>query len=167
VDSQTKEGALMSGCYVQVSPQQASKNILSVLLEGVAGTETGIEVTSVQDLHVTVIYSRTSNEHFHAERFNTAKFLAKIKCIERWEDTSEGHIAVALLSAPGLDEHQRILLARYGFTFDYDRYRPHITLMKGVISDAILEALNKDLVDIHMILEDEQAEELDEGTDMR
>lgn len=149
----------MSGIYIQVEPQTVTKNIIRDILNTIVQKDRGIKLLPPKEYHVTVIYSRANSDRYKPEN---SKYAARILRVEKWDGTSEGDIAVAILGSPKLTTYHTALRKEHGFTFDYDKYTPHITLMSGRITPTLLKALNTQLTGIHMLLTNERSEPLDE-----
>jgi hypothetical protein len=158
--------AAPGGVYVSVKPLLSAANTICCLIDRVK-LQINCTVRDPDSLHVTEIYSRTDNDAFSADP--TLMHTAYITGVENWAETSEGDILVALLSCPSLDKRQSALRKKYGFTFDYEEYKPHLTLC--VVNswssqgekEYFLEILNKIFLDRKLTLTSETSEPLDES----
>lgn len=101
-------------------------------------------------LHVTLLYSRK-----HMDGFKPIGPLLepmKVRVIEFsvW-DTQDGKKAlVAQLDAPKLIIRHKVLMKKFGGTFDYDEYRPHFTMSYDVGPDFNKDNLPKMTVPLYL-----------------
>lgn len=78
---------------------------------------------SMDKLHTTVVYSKKTVDLFPRENISES---ASIVDIERWE-TKYGSTIVGMISSPYLEDRFKDAMDA-GATYDYDTYKPHITL---------------------------------------
>lgn len=114
------------------------------------------------DFHTTLIYSKSGaipspEDYDLSEHTNSSETDVYT---EIW-DTKDGKTLVLLFPSPILEEYHKNLREEYGYTFDYDEYKPHITLSYDIgdldisvdeqipieIMNGYYEPLNEDYTD--------------------
>ena len=82
-----------------------------------------------EDFHTTLIYSRKWDDiqdlNNNMEDF---EIVAYPKELHVFETFNKKRALVIKLDCPYLEERHKYLMKRYGLTYDYDEYIPHITL---------------------------------------
>lgn len=122
-------------------------------------------------LHTTLLYSRVPmSEYVPVGKYDFPLVAVPIG-LATWEMTNDAGepstCLVVLLSCPHLVARHEYLMNKYGGTFDYPTYLPHVTLSYDV-HDLDPETLPffEQLVP-HLIIVAEHAEPLDENIDIR
>lgn len=81
------------------------------------------------DFHTTLIYSRIGSIPM-PEDYDLSKHTDLVETDVRSEiwDTKDGRTLVLLFPHVYLEEKHKMLIDKYKYNFDYDKYKPHITL---------------------------------------
>jgi hypothetical protein len=121
--------------------------------------DNGIEVnksTFERRLHVTVIYSR--KQCIGLEPRDSVKYVATFSGYDIFDGSAGTDKALVMkLNAPGVLARHLEIMAKYGATYDFPVYIPHITLTYNYTGgDVLLPPFNDNI-----ILGDEYVEDLD------
>lgn len=84
---------------------------------------------SVDKLHTTLIYSRLYDDVVVNDN---VFYIAKPKKFEIWPTQNGNNALVLKLTSPELVDRHNYLMKNYNLTYDYDEYKPHITLSYNV-----------------------------------
>ncbi len=111
---------------------------------------------SKSDMHTTIIYSEQGNSNFEWQPTYQEPIKAKFAGFEMFGENNE--VLVVKLKSPELSRRHNELMDDYDLSYNFDEYRPHITLSY----DAEGFDISK-LDDYHgdLILTGEDANELD------
>jgi len=111
------------GTYVcAYADNQTMKNIVRFILDNDIP-----HPTPENELHATIIYSREGNkdsESFNFPNLITGKFKGWEIFPNKINNTKS---LVALLESPTLTKIHNDMMQQYGFTYDFDEYKPHVT----------------------------------------
>lgn len=147
VKPKTDPGVYMCAKFDQASNEKI-KNIQSVL---------GVNNAVVAEkLHTTVVYSRKTVDVFPQDDLNE---IAHLVGFELW-DTKYGKTVVAKLESPYLNGRFRDVMS-LGATYDFDDYKPHVTLAYDSGDVDLDEAVKGLELPVELTIVSEHAESLD------
>jgi hypothetical protein len=97
----------------------------------------GIHDFKPDTMHTTIIYSgKPGGEHPGFEK-TPITGSARIKGIEIFKSRQNTNVLVVTLDSPFLSSYHHTFMAEHNYTYDYDEYKPHITLTYAYASDEI------------------------------
>lgn len=119
------------------------------------------DAISPNKLHSTVVYSRKHVKNIDKDVKKDCNFEATVKGFEVWETQGGNHALVMKLTSPELTKRHSFYYDKYDeATYDYDEYKPHITLSYDVGEDFDPKSLKWD-DDTPLIIDYEYFEPLD------
>lgn len=93
-------------------------------------------------IHCTLLYSRKHCPDYEpAGEINPPKEATIKKGYEVWPTQDGKHALVVCLDAPFMNERHKELMDKHNASFDYDEYKPHITLSYDVGKDFDVDKL--------------------------
>lgn len=81
---------------------------------------------SKSDMHTTIIYSEQGNPNFEWQPTYQEPIKAKFAGFDMFGE--EKNVLVLKLKSPELSRRHKELMEEYGLSYNFDEYRPHITL---------------------------------------
>lgn len=142
----------MTGLYVAVKYTERSTN---EMLNSMSKFNIPNLLTA-DKIHTTIIYSKTYDNIKTAE-YKVMKPVAVIGSMEIWKTQGGKSALVAKLDAPDLSIRHNWLMKNHNLTYDYDEYKPHITLSYDVPDDFDVP---KTIPEISLIVDHEYQEDL-------
>ena len=119
-----KEITETKGSYVGVTPSKQSKDNIKKLLK-----ELKVENPISRDkMHTTLIYSRKCINNFSPKGKLDPPIIAKPKSFKIFHTKEEKNALVLELDCQELHDRHNFIMDKYGATYDYPEYIPHITL---------------------------------------
>lgn len=143
-----------NGTYISVKPDKQSKDAL----RDWAVTNKIPNPLDVKDMHCTVIYSRKGipeAKHYDME----LPINAKTSGLKIFKQQNGKNCLVTVVKSKDLSAHHETIMDKYGATYDFDTYIPHITLSYD-IGDLDLKNYKLPVMDI--IFDDYEFTKLDE-----
>jgi 2'-5' RNA ligase len=116
------------GCYVSVVPDVTTQMVLS---EYTARLGFYLNPVQTDNLHVTLITSRLRLPEM-CETDASKSYVARLQRFEYWEGHDKAGYLVAVLNSPALHSRHSIWSDR-GAVHSSDVYRPHVTLVSGLM----------------------------------
>lgn len=83
------------------------------------------------DFHTTLIYSEVGDIPIPKD-YDLADNAGLVDVSSEIWDTDDGRTLVLVFKHDYLEEHHNKLMEKYGYEYDYDEYKPHITLSYDV-----------------------------------
>lgn len=141
-----------SGVYCSARPSQSTKDALRAFC---AAYDIPNPI-SADEMHATLIYSEKGSHNFEHEESYKTLIKAKFAGFEMFGE--DKNVLVVKLKSPELTKRHNYLMDEYDLSYNFDEYRPHITLSYDAagIDISKLDPYYGDL-----ILEGEDANELD------
>lgn len=99
---------------------------------------------NLEDIHTTLIYSTKGADN--VEVYHSINYVGIPKKLEIWKSSDGTPCLVLTLNSDAMVNRHKELMDTYGFTYDYDEYKPHITLSYDVTGWDKLEELNNHIV---------------------
>ena len=122
------EGKEPDGTYVGVKLSKDSMKKLSEL-------QKAIDVPNPLDpekMHITVIYSRKHLPDFKAKGKLEKPIKAKLDELDIFPSRDDKNVLVVKLKTPELTKRHKEIMKEHGATYDWDEYKPHVTLSYDV-----------------------------------
>lgn len=143
-----------NGLYMAVKYTESSKELIKQIIMKSCNIPNCLDVDKI---HTTLIYSRT-NASVHTNTFDFSRPVATIIDYEIWKTQSGENALVAKLDCNYLtDRHKQIMSDNPHLTYDYDEYKPHITISYNVPADFDIKVLPKN---VFLVIDHEYQEEL-------
>lgn len=142
------------GTYISVKPDKLSKDAL----RNWAITNKIPNPLESKDLHCTVIYSRKGipeAKHYDME----LPINAKTSGLKIFKQQNGKNCVVVTIKSEDLSTHHDTIMDKYGATYDFDSYIPHITLSYD-IGDLDIKKYKFPVMDI--VFDDYEFTKLDE-----
>lgn len=143
----------MAGIYVAVKYTERSLKEMFDKLSKIMVIPNQIPFDKI---HSTIIYSKKYDKLETAE-YKVMKPVALAKSFEVWKTQNGKSALVVLLDAPDLSIRHKWLMKNHDLTYDYDEYKPHITLSYDVPDDFDVP---KTMPEISLIVDHEYQEDL-------
>jgi hypothetical protein len=116
------------GTYVGVKLSKESKKKLAELQKSLNVPNP----LNSDDMHVTVIYSRKYLPEFKSKGKLEKPIKAKLEKLEIFPARNEKNCLVVKLKSPELTKRHKEIMKEHGATYDWDEYKPHVTLSYDV-----------------------------------
>ncbi len=150
-----------SGTYVAVKYNQYG---VFKLLE-VANKFKVPNVLKLDDVHTTLIYSSKGDNS--VEVYPSINYIAIPKQLEIWKSSNGSSCLVLVLNSDAMVNRHKELMAKHDFVYDYNEYKPHVTISYNTEDWNELEEMNKYIIEnrvyFMLLTTNEYAEELDIG----
>lgn len=114
------------GLYSSVKPIGTCVSKWNMLMEAVRH----LNPDDMHKIHCTVLYSRNKN-NASGHTTSLKAYAANVKEFTSWVGHDQKRYVVALLQSPSLQKAFKDW-RDLGYTSDYEEYKPHITIKKGV-----------------------------------
>ena len=125
-----------SGTYVAVKYNQYS---ILKLLE--VAHKFGVpNVLPLEKMHTTLIYSSKGDNS--VEVYTNINYVGIPKQLESWKSSDGKNCLVLTLNSDAMINRHQELMAKHDFVYDYDEYKPHITISYNTEDWNNLEAMN-------------------------
>ena len=139
-----------NGLYISVIPTAAAVRNLQPIIDAIQSF--GLTYTGMPNLHVTVLYSKTSVTDLDAlykgsEIDPSNFFVANILKFEYWEGHKNQGVLVLKLKCPQL-EKVHYELREQGYKVSFPDYQPHMTFIDNLHEQGYKEKKAKQLVQI-------------------
>lgn len=123
-----EEAKDVDGSYVAVVPSKESKLQLKNLNK-LLDTPNPL---SRDKMHITVIYSKKKIEGFEPKGKMKEPIVASVTGLEVFNSRSDKNVLVLLIKSPELTRRHKYIMDKYEATYDFDEYKPHITLSYNI-----------------------------------
>jgi hypothetical protein len=118
----------MTGVYVAVNYSvETLKEIKNIM--DIHNIPNPLEVDKI---HTTLIYSKVYDD---VDILQNCRYPSFATGYEIWKTQGGKNALVLKLHSPSLVERHQYLMGKYNLTYDYDEYKPHITLSYDVPED--------------------------------
>lgn len=117
-----------------------------------------------EKMHTTLLYSRKHCPDYQPLGTLNPPMKLKFGEFEIWPTQDKKHALIVRLDAPQMIDRHNKLMKEHGATYDYDEYKPHITLSYDVGEDfdkSTLEDIKDDVPEIKAVEEYEEELVLD------
>lgn len=155
VEKQDNEEQSKTGTYVAAKFSDKSKDDLTKFIKD----NNIINSVAPNKLHVTILYSRKDCNLNYNNKLDT-EYQGKPEKFEVWKSQSGKNCLVLKLQSDQLSERHKFLMDKHKATYDYDQYKPHVTLSYDVGEDFDLKSLDIDKIPT-LTLSTEYGEPLD------
>jgi len=114
-----------------------------------------------KEFHSTLLYSRVSLPTYvpQGEIFPVWEAPSSLYSLEKWIDTDGKTILVLTYSCKNLEDRHSYLMNKHNATYDFDEYKPHITLSYDIPEEFNIDNINIEELEIQ--ISNEYAEKLE------
>lgn len=91
--------------------------------------------------HTTLLYSRKHLPHYKPDEKYKKPMVGTPMALEVWKSQSGKNVLVVNYSCPTLYQRHHKLMQQHGATYDFDEYKPHVTLSYDVGDDFDVDGL--------------------------
>lgn len=98
---------------------------------------------SKNEMHTTILYSKKPCPNYKPLGKLSSPIKASIEEQEVWDTQDKKRALVVKLNSPDMVKRHKQLMKEHKASFDYDEYKPHITLSYDVGKDFTLDKISK------------------------
>jgi 2'-5' RNA ligase len=123
------------GTYIQAT---VAKDSADKLFSFVKDNKISSNLSAPDEYHTTITYSRKGIPEVESYKFKTP-ITAKVKGWEIFPTQMEGtgKCLVALIDSKQLTNYHNITMDKFGATYDFPQYKPHITISYSYEKDTV------------------------------
>ena len=138
-------GSPQASMYAAVLPSEAAYETLGAILG-----DAGVHMDSEWDAHITVIYSRRCEHYDPNQTIPHKNFDVELREFSTFPVTDDEtgdtrELCILLVDSPALQSIHSSIMDEINGTYDFDEYRPHITI-------GFLDQLGTDLDTLNGVL---------------